>query len=317
MTTDWIMPWYDVPADTKEDKVQRYYNTLESRLGYRLVLGGTRHFGYWEHDTRWPFPLSRALRSMEDKLASALALPPGAHVLDAGCGEGHVALRMAAEHGLRVSGIDLVPHHVDRARRNMAASGLSERRVSVRLMDYHDLDLAWAETLDGVYTMETFVHARDPQAVLGHFFRLLRPGGRIAMFEYDHVPMPDGAAAVEKDKGLSGKDHRLLQSMQQINDLAAMPTNACSTPGVFKDMLERAGFVDVEVRDYSDHIAPMRRFFWALGIVPYYLVRLLRLQRHFINTVAGVEMHRGAGKWRYVAISARKPGELGRVRQGQ
>lgn len=28
-------------------ELQSYYQSLESRVGYRLVLGGTRHFGYW------------------------------------------------------------------------------------------------------------------------------------------------------------------------------------------------------------------------------------------------------------------------------
>src|SRR5512140_2749891 len=94
-------------ADTSETttlvdhnpQLQTYYQTLESRIGYRLLLGGTRHFGFWDHDTYWPFPLTRALRKMEDKLAEVLALPRDAHVLDAGCGVGHVALHMAQKHG--------------------------------------------------------------------------------------------------------------------------------------------------------------------------------------------------------------------------
>lgn len=28
-------------------ELQSYYQSLESRVGYRMVLGGTRHFGYW------------------------------------------------------------------------------------------------------------------------------------------------------------------------------------------------------------------------------------------------------------------------------
>lgn len=28
-------------------ELQSYYQSVESRIGYRLVLGGTRHFGYW------------------------------------------------------------------------------------------------------------------------------------------------------------------------------------------------------------------------------------------------------------------------------
>jgi hypothetical protein len=159
------------PSDTTplvnpNPQLQTYYLSFESRIGYRLLLGGTRHFGYWDHDTYWPFPLTKALRAMEDKLAEVLALPRGAHVLDAGCGVGHVALRMAKAHGLRVSGIDIVDHHIAKARRNIARSGLPEGTITMRKMDYHHLESLADESLDGVYTMETFVHATEPKAVL-------------------------------------------------------------------------------------------------------------------------------------------------------
>lgn len=36
-----------VPLINDNPKLQSYYQSLESRVGYRLVLGGTRHFGYW------------------------------------------------------------------------------------------------------------------------------------------------------------------------------------------------------------------------------------------------------------------------------
>lgn len=32
-------------------ELQSYYQSPESRIGYRLVLGGTRHFGYWDKET--------------------------------------------------------------------------------------------------------------------------------------------------------------------------------------------------------------------------------------------------------------------------
>ena len=68
---------------------------------------------------------------MEDRLAEVLALPRGAQVLDAGCGVGHVALRMAQTHGLRVSGTDIVDHHLEKARRNIDRSGLPEGAITV------------------------------------------------------------------------------------------------------------------------------------------------------------------------------------------
>lgn len=35
------------PVINDNPELQSYYQSLESRVGYRLVLGGTRHFGYW------------------------------------------------------------------------------------------------------------------------------------------------------------------------------------------------------------------------------------------------------------------------------
>ncbi|OTA99384.1 hypothetical protein M426DRAFT_67937 [Hypoxylon sp. CI-4A] len=284
------------PVINSNPQLQSYYYSLESRLGYRLLLGGTRHFGYWDHDTYWPFPLSRGLRKMEDKLAEALALPPGSQVLDAGCGVAHVALHMAKKYGLRVEGIDIVEHHIAKAQRNIRRSGLPESTIRARRMDYHHLEPFADESLDGVYTMETFVHATDPKAVLGNFYRVLRPGGRLTMFEYDH-------------NALDGSPEDMAVDMIKVNKYAAMPTNTISHPGVFKQiLLEDTGFEDIIIRDYSDNIRPITRIFFFLAIIPYYLIRIARLERYFINTVAGVGSYRGRGHWHYVALSATKPG---------
>ncbi len=66
-------------------RVVGYYRKPESRLVYRLVLGGTKHFGYPEGPRR--LSMATAMRLMLDRLGATLALPPGSRVLDAGCGE--------------------------------------------------------------------------------------------------------------------------------------------------------------------------------------------------------------------------------------
>lgn len=277
-------------------QLQTYYQTLESRIGYRLLLGGTRHFGYYENDTWWPFPLSSALRIMEDKLAAALNLERGSYVLDAGCGVGHVAIHLLTKYGYNVQGIDIVDHHILECRRNIARRGLSDEQFSVRKMDYHHLEAFKDGTFDGVYTMETFVHATDPEMVLNNFFRVLRPGGRLTLFEYEHNLSSD-----------NNSEKLMSLSMEKINDFAAMPTNERLLPGVFKQMLEDTGFTDVVVRDYSPNIKPMTRFFYVLAYIPFLIVTFCGLERYFINTVAGVESYRGRAHWRYTAISASKP----------
>ncbi|KAM0335099.1 hypothetical protein ACHAQA_000134 [Verticillium albo-atrum] len=290
------------PLINDNPAIQSYYQSFESRVGYRLLLGGTRHFAYWDKDTYFPFPLGPPLRRMEDKLLEALALPRGATVLDAGCGVGHVALHMATRGGLRVHAIDIVDHHVDKARRNVRAAPLPPGTVTVRKMDYHHIDGAGGfadASLDGVYTMETLVHATDPAAVLAGFYRALRPGGRIAHFEYDHDL--DAAATAG---GWMAAD------MRKVNELAAMPTYQAARPGYFKRLLEDAGFEDVVERDYSTNVRPMLRLFYVLAIVPYLIIRFLRLERYFANTLAGVLGYAAGEHCHYVAISARKPGLL-------
>ncbi|KAF7557282.1 hypothetical protein G7Z17_g802 [Cylindrodendrum hubeiense] len=292
------------PLINDNPKLQTYYTSLESRIGYKLLLGGTRHFGYYEHDTYWPFPIGRSLRRMEDKLASLLDLPAGANVLDAGCGVGHVALHLAEAFKYRVQGIDIIDHHIAKAKRNFARARLPEGQVSVRKIDYHHLESLAGQSFDGIYTMETFVHATDPKAVVAGFHRILRPGGRIALFEYDH-------------EFISDSPEEMADSMRKINDFAAMPTNAVSHPGVFKDMLEEAGFTNVVVHDYSENIKPMTRLFYLVAYVPWLIVTFLHLERFFINTVAGVESYRGHGRWRYVAVTATKPGGTIEARKTQ
>ncbi|KAL3461653.1 S-adenosyl-L-methionine-dependent methyltransferase [Aspergillus heterothallicus] len=298
------------PIINDNPQLQEYYNSLESRLGYRLLLGGTRHFGFYPHDTLWPFPISRALRAMEDKLAASLHLPRGSRVLDAGCGVGHVAIHLATKHGLHVQGIDVVAHHLTQARRNIAAAaaaaagpspGPSDAQVSVQQMDYHHIETLGAEgSLDGIYTMETFVHATDPEGALAGFFRALRPGGRVSLFEYDHCIIPG-------DETPAGT----VAAMDAINRFSAMPMNGRSRVGVFRAMLEDAGFTDVVVRDYSENIMPMVRLFYYLALLPYLVVVFFGLERYFINTVAAVAIYRDRRYLRYLNVSATKPGGEG------
>ncbi|GAP90713.1 putative methyltransferase type 11 [Rosellinia necatrix] len=320
------------PKINHNPKLQSYYASLESVLGYDLLLGGTRHFGYYEDPGSYnPFPLSASLRRMEAQLAGALRARPGARVLDAGCGNGHVARYMARERGLHVTGIDVVERHVRKAQATaarLAGEGSGEGEgtkgsLEVRRMDYHHLETLPDASLDAAYTMETLVHATDPAQVLAGLFRVLKPGGRVAMHEYDNV-LEEVVEAEEKEEGEGGKekkgkkkkgkkkkrpDEGLRRAMRQVNEWSAMPTNAASRPGALPRLLEEAGFVDVRVRDLSAHIRPMTRLFYALAIVPFLLlVRLLGLERRLVNTVAGVGAYRGRDFWRYIQIVARKPG---------
>ncbi|KAL8748417.1 MAG: hypothetical protein Q9184_007316 [Pyrenodesmia sp. 2 TL-2023] len=287
------------PKITHNPLLQRYYGAWESRLGYRLLLGGNRHFGYYEPGTIWPLPLSAAMRRTEDHLYGLLELPAGSEVLDAGCGNGFVALHFA-HNGLRVQGIDMVENHLRRARQNIKAEGM-DHMVTVRLADYHHLDWLPDMSLDGVYTMETFVHATDPQQ---EFFRVLKPGGSIAMHEYWHLTPTE---LLSRNTPME-----MLEAALRVDQYAAMPTYKLLTRGVLKAWLEEQGFTDVEEFDVSENITPMLLFFFLLGYIPYLIICSLGLQDWFVNTEAGVQGYRGIkrGYWGKSAYKAKKPHDI-------
>ena len=55
-------------------------------------------------------------------VAAAVA-PEGARVLEVGCGPGHLSIRLARRHGLDMTGLDLDPAMIERARANADRAG--------------------------------------------------------------------------------------------------------------------------------------------------------------------------------------------------
>lgn len=71
------------------------------------------------------------------RLADRLALAPGDHVLEIGCGWGGFAEVAAGEYGARVTGLTLSEEQFAHARERMERAGLSDR-VTIKLQDYRD-----------------------------------------------------------------------------------------------------------------------------------------------------------------------------------
>ena len=268
-----------------------YYRRLESRVAYTLLLGGTRHFGWYPPGSEG-LPMRAALRLMEDRLGRALDLPAGALVLDAGCGRGAVALHLAAAFGLHVEGVDILAGDIRRAARNAARhSGPGNARFQV--MDYRRLRFPDGH-FDGAYTMETLVHAADSQLVLRGLHRVLKPGGRLVLFEYSIAPREQ----------LTARQRRLFDAIAEESAMHSLPT---FVHGCFPALLHAAGFRDVVVQDVSERTLPMLRRLARLLWLPYQLSRPFGMQRRLVNAMAAVEADRQPAVWRYNVVTAAKP----------
>jgi SAM-dependent methyltransferase len=113
----------------------------------------------------------------------AAAASPGARVLEVGCGPGHLSNRLARRNGLGVTGLDLDPAMVERARANADRPGNGDqRRPSFLVGDA--ASLAFPDgSFDLVVSTLSMHHWADPAAGLAEIGRVLRPGGRALIWD--------------------------------------------------------------------------------------------------------------------------------------
>ncbi len=106
-----------------------------------------------------------------------LGLVPGARVLMIGAGTG-LDLNHLPD-GVEVTAIDVTPAMLRRLERRAAACG---RRVTARVMDARHLDFPDA-SFDGVVMHLILAVMPEPERGLAEAARVLRPGGRVAVFD--------------------------------------------------------------------------------------------------------------------------------------
>jgi SAM-dependent methyltransferase len=124
-----------------------------------------------------------------DRIAADVAgfAPAGGRVLEVGCGPGRLSNRLA-RLGLDVTGLDLDPAMIERARAN-AGRSFHERGASFVVGDVASLPLPDA-SVDLVVSTLSMHHWNDPAAGLAEIHRVLRPGGRALVWDFRAGAVP-------------------------------------------------------------------------------------------------------------------------------
>lgn len=133
-------------------------------VGYSIL----RHFA-----PRVPVAAMRAAAEASTDTAhyfgpTFLPLIQGRTVLDFGCGSGSQAVEMAERGAARVTGIDIQPALLERARQLADERGVGNRCTFAT---------ETFEPVDVIVSKDAFEHYTDPAAVLQHMRALLKPQG--------------------------------------------------------------------------------------------------------------------------------------------
>ncbi len=109
-----------------------------------------------------------------------LAIPSGARVLDVACGTGNLAIPLARA-GAVVTGVDIAPNLLVQARERAAAENLAVRfdEGNAEQLPYSDA------SFEAVVSMFGAMFAPRPEVAAAELARVLSPGGRLAMANWN------------------------------------------------------------------------------------------------------------------------------------
>ncbi|GGP86450.1 SAM-dependent methyltransferase [Streptomyces melanogenes] len=208
----------------------------------KMISGDSFHYGMWQPDDFGePLPArqlaTRAQNRMTDFFCDLLAIKPGEHLLDVGCGHGSPALHAARERRIQVTGCSISRAQITEAIRRAAATGMADR---VRFAFGDAMDLPHESgRFDAVWALDSFPHLNDPVQGLGELARTARPGAPILVTFYtQRVPATDAE----------------LMMCREAFAFCPLPTHE-----QVLGQIRAAGLTLEQTHDMSAHIAPTCR----------------------------------------------------------
>jgi ubiquinone/menaquinone biosynthesis C-methylase UbiE len=270
-------------------RLNRYFN--KSKIGYNVLLWGAKHFGFYPKNKKVSEKEAQLL--MQDLIGKKLNLSKRMKVLDAGCGQGVVSTYLAKKFGCKIEGVTVVSFEIKEAEL-LAKKFNIQDKVNYLFMDYSNMKFQ-NNYFDAIYTIESLSHSTDIKKTLKEFFRVLKKGGKIALFEYT---IADNEKFSEYEKDVLNK----------VIYASAMDSLKGFRHDEFQNMIKEAGFKSIKVENISENVRPSLNRFRKIALIPYFFVKLFGMQKNHPNLTAAVEFYKMGKKdlVRYNIFTAEK-----------
>lgn len=227
---------YDGGAENRKERYRSLVNHFYDLVTdfYEFGWGQSFHFA----PRRRGEGFRASLRRHQEFLAEQLSLQSGMEVLDVGCGVGGPMANLARSSGASFVGINNNAYQIGRAKLHTRDVAPLCRFIHGDFMQIPTDDCSF----DAAIAIEATPHAPDKTAVFREIFRVLRPGGCFAAYEW--------CLTAEFDPG--NAEHRRIRNDIMVGNalpLIAFTTEVCAA-------LSAAGFEILDARDRASESDP-------------------------------------------------------------